>query len=272
MKKPTSAYLICATPRTGSTLLCDLLRSTGVAGIPREYFNRGFVPFNRARWRAATDAKYYAGLMRHGLTRNGVFGSKVMFMETRLLEAIIRAAHGLPELPAVEGNWVESWDPDPEVLAEGLPGLRYVRIRRDDVYRQAISYFTAQKTKLWSWEGEEWQAGEVPDDLQEIAHLEYHLKDGDPKWDAWLERHGISALLVTYEDLSADPVGVTEGVLAFLGIESTVPLVATLRKQAGARSEELYERYRAARAAGEVTLCCPREQREAAAAKTDVPA
>ena len=32
------SYLVCATPRSGSTLLCELLRDTGVAGRPEEYF------------------------------------------------------------------------------------------------------------------------------------------------------------------------------------------------------------------------------------------
>ena len=32
------AYLVCATPRSGSTLLCELLKETGVAGRPEEYF------------------------------------------------------------------------------------------------------------------------------------------------------------------------------------------------------------------------------------------
>src|SRR5205814_9813031 len=32
------AYLLCGTPRTGSTLLCGLLRSTDVAGRPESYF------------------------------------------------------------------------------------------------------------------------------------------------------------------------------------------------------------------------------------------
>jgi len=35
---PTYAYLVCSTPRSGSTLLCELLKSTGVAGRPDEYF------------------------------------------------------------------------------------------------------------------------------------------------------------------------------------------------------------------------------------------
>jgi trehalose 2-sulfotransferase len=34
------AYLICATPRTGSSLLCGLLESAGVAGHPESYFRQ----------------------------------------------------------------------------------------------------------------------------------------------------------------------------------------------------------------------------------------
>jgi LPS sulfotransferase NodH len=35
------SYLICATtPRTGSSLLCGLLDSTGIAGHPESYFRR----------------------------------------------------------------------------------------------------------------------------------------------------------------------------------------------------------------------------------------
>lgn len=33
-----AAYLVCGTPRTGSTLLCGLLAATGVAGKPESYF------------------------------------------------------------------------------------------------------------------------------------------------------------------------------------------------------------------------------------------
>jgi LPS sulfotransferase NodH len=32
------AYLVCATPRTGSTLICEMLRQTGRLGLPREHF------------------------------------------------------------------------------------------------------------------------------------------------------------------------------------------------------------------------------------------
>jgi len=32
------SYLICPTPRSGSTLLCEPLEGTGIAGRPDEYF------------------------------------------------------------------------------------------------------------------------------------------------------------------------------------------------------------------------------------------
>jgi trehalose 2-sulfotransferase len=35
---PVRSYLVCATPRSGSTLVCQALKGTGVAGRPEEYF------------------------------------------------------------------------------------------------------------------------------------------------------------------------------------------------------------------------------------------
>ena len=36
-----TSYLVCATPRSGSTLLCKTLAETGVAGDPEEFFEAG---------------------------------------------------------------------------------------------------------------------------------------------------------------------------------------------------------------------------------------
>ncbi|MBA2364790.1 MAG: hypothetical protein H0V86_14810, partial [Chloroflexia bacterium] len=38
---PHTSYLICGTPRSGSFLLCEALKNTGLAGMPEEYFWRG---------------------------------------------------------------------------------------------------------------------------------------------------------------------------------------------------------------------------------------
>src|SRR3954466_9998090 len=36
--KPENSYLVCGTPRSGSTLVCECLKATGVAGRPEEYY------------------------------------------------------------------------------------------------------------------------------------------------------------------------------------------------------------------------------------------
>ena len=38
MKLPKASYLVCASPRSGTELLCRGLAGTGVAGRPQEYF------------------------------------------------------------------------------------------------------------------------------------------------------------------------------------------------------------------------------------------
>src|SRR5579872_7291023 len=48
--QPQISYLVCGTPRCGSSLLCETLKNTGIAGRPEEYFWRGDEPFWRERW------------------------------------------------------------------------------------------------------------------------------------------------------------------------------------------------------------------------------
>jgi LPS sulfotransferase NodH len=114
-------YLLCATPRSGSNYLCELLASTGRLGTPREYFN--------ATGRRAYDDPAYpedpreelARVLTTGSTTNGVYGVKVHpFQLAPLLDRV---------------------DPFAE-----LPRLRAVRIRRLDRLGQALSWARAQQT------------------------------------------------------------------------------------------------------------------------------
>src|SRR3954453_9104678 len=50
MVPPWGSYLICATPRSGSTLLAQLLASTGLAGTPIEYFHEERMATLRDEW------------------------------------------------------------------------------------------------------------------------------------------------------------------------------------------------------------------------------
>src|SRR4051812_48257017 len=100
--RPRLAYLVCATERSGSTLLCELLGSTGIAGRPEEYFE-----YLAATGRARQPREYFPpdadpgilellaplepplepgdwearlrDALERGTTPNGVFGSKMMW-------------------------------------------------------------------------------------------------------------------------------------------------------------------------------------------------
>src|SRR6266480_4945641 len=93
--EPHTSYLICATPRSGSTLLCEALENTGLPRHPKEYFetlgNRAVLDllgdYSRlddeygepTLWDGADYANYLMWVRQAGTTPNGVFGAKMMW-------------------------------------------------------------------------------------------------------------------------------------------------------------------------------------------------
>ncbi|HEX7161028.1 MAG TPA: Stf0 family sulfotransferase [Trebonia sp.] len=82
----TGSYLICATPRTGSSLLCGLLDSTGVAGHPESWFRRQDEREFAVGWGIADPsdgtfsyADYFRAAAAAGSTPNGVFAARIMW-------------------------------------------------------------------------------------------------------------------------------------------------------------------------------------------------
>ena len=111
LEKPT-AYLVLASQRSGSTLLVESLRATGVAGEPQEFFQ--YLPQPREWFADVTDesilrlldpivegkpdiapAEIWRDYIRTvGHTPNGVWGGKLMWNQTPLL---LQRAKDLPE-------------------------------------------------------------------------------------------------------------------------------------------------------------------------------
>ena len=78
-----TCYFICATPRSGSWLLANGIRATGIAGAPEEYFDER----NYSYWRAELDitdsSEFYQKIRIAGTTSNGVFGAKSAVLSIR---------------------------------------------------------------------------------------------------------------------------------------------------------------------------------------------
>ena len=132
------SYVLCGTPRTGSTLLCSLLTSTGVLGRPESYFREP----DEASWAArlgvphdgsqVRDYRAFAHAVRAAATTdNGVFGARVMWGS---LERIVAGLEG------------SSRQSDLAVLQGAFGPLRFVHLRREDVLAQAVSWYRAEQT------------------------------------------------------------------------------------------------------------------------------
>lgn len=232
------AYLVCATPRSGSTLLCELLKGTGVAGRPEEYFetlrSTGYPRQPRQYFDGVPEVQAllpevdpgtperefdWDAVLRAGTTPNGVFGAKVMWSHLEDL------------WPRLGGR----------ALEDVLPDLRYVRVSRADRVAQAVSLWIAIQTQRWRDEGGDHETHEPIYNSTAIRHLVEQLTAHELAWDEWLV--GRDAIDVPYETLAASPGATVSALLERLGIEGRAPDALGMRRQSGERSREWIERY-----------------------------
>jgi len=234
----TESYFICATPRTGSSLLLGLLASTGLAGVPESYFRQPDEQLWADRWGIpgpADPAFDYQAFVRAavvaGTTPNGVFGAKLMW--GTLDELVAKLA------PRAEGQ-------DLAVLEAAFGPVRFVHLRREDELAQAVSWLRAEQTGAW-------RAGEPGGTAAEPHYVEARITalldtvaEHNAAWRAWFARYGITPHEITYEQLTADLTGTTRGVLTFLGLdpEAGGPIQPRHRRQADRVNEEWATRYR----------------------------
>ncbi|WP_088289414.1 Stf0 family sulfotransferase [Kineosporia sp. A_224] len=223
MSEP-SGYLLCGTPRTGSTLLCSLLRSTGVLGRPESYFREP----DEAAWarrlgvgvaaeRAADYPSYVRAVRAAATTGNGVFAARVMW------GSLDRVVHGLGGQPG---------DHEIRALEGALGPLVFVHLRRLDVVAQAVSWCRAEQTGYWQ------DGDSALREPYEDAHLLRRLHDTvlahEAAWSSWFDRHALRPLEVSYEEIVAEPGDVVRRIAEHVGvvIPSTWQPVLEHRRQA----------------------------------------
>jgi LPS sulfotransferase NodH len=225
-----SYYLICSTPRTGSNVLCELLRLNG-AGVPMEYFHRRkYMPLLAKRYGLAstrgenkefTFEQYIEALKRHRTSPNGYFGIKVHWSQ---YEWVDRACE----------------------LEDLLPELAYVLITREDELAQAVSASKAAYSRQWH-SGQEQQT-EYRYDEEHIKGCLGLFRKHNRKWRQLFESRGIRPLHVTYERLVSSTRDVVEELLDFLkvpyrNIQSDLDDL-TIKRQFDAINQDWIDRYK----------------------------
>jgi LPS sulfotransferase NodH len=230
------SYIIASVQRSGTHLLGSILRSTGVAGSPDEYFLSKPEETWEKRWGEPSRVAYIQRVLRQNTAANGVFGIVVMWS---YFERMLRM---LQEIPAYK-NLNEA-----ELLAAVFDKPKYIWMRRRNHVEQAISWEIACQTGFWTQTGEE--------KLQPRAVRKFNFKvidewcnriaEHEARWENYFGENQIEPLVLFYEDVVASHRTAAERVLEFLrlpippGMEIPPPAV---EKQATRISQEWTESY-----------------------------
>ena len=201
------AFIICGTPRTGSTLLCNLLASTNVAGNPNSFFMSQINPQWVKQWDLPSRGNmsesdfsdaYLKAVVKAGKGGTEVFGLRLMRDNLEGLSAFLDQI--FPHLSS-----------DKARLEKAFGNILYIHLFRENKLAQAISLVKAEQTGLWhiapdGTEIERLAPSKEPEyDFDRIAREVMQLEQYDAAWVSWFSQQGIEPLRVDYESLSANP-------------------------------------------------------------------
>lgn len=249
--KHTQSYILCATPRSGSTLFCDLLADTGVAGRPDSFFRRQSIPWwthhlniSVAEWadEHEFDQSYLAAVQQEGSGGTQVFGMRLMWESVSDLSKRLGSIY--PGLPSDSARFRSAF---------GTP--IYVHLSREDKVAQAVSRLKAEQTGLWHIAGdgterERLKPGQAPVyDVQGLSEQVAELEAHDAAWTNWFVQQGIQPVRITYEALSTEPQAALATVLSALGLNPTIAgtVESKTAKLADSESREWVTRFRTER-------------------------
>ncbi len=225
-------YVICSTPRTGSTLLCELLTSTGIAGVPHSYFRSQDIDRRAADWGLPPDRtfeSYSKAVRRFTSSENGVLGLRVMWGTLDELLSELRPVHGnLDDLAVLEAEFGD---------------ISFIHLKRGDLVGQAISLFKAEESNYWHSTQPDYSNIEVHYNYDEIKRRVDSLKNDDAAWIEWFRRVGVEPFSITYEQLELDAEDTARSVLRHLDLDYSGEFVAPNEKLADEQTELWRERY-----------------------------
>ncbi|MDQ2860491.1 MAG: Stf0 family sulfotransferase [Pseudomonadota bacterium] len=182
----------CIGGRTGSYYLAEQMLRHGAV------ITEGFLEtriFNICKRNHLSGLQDYCERHLEENAVNGIFGFKGGFGS---LATLILAG----EFPAR----IEAW--------------KFVHLSREDTLKQAISFVIAKESKSWrSFEAIKKDLTDDDFDPAAIAQEMGSIANQGRVWEEVFQLFGIDPLRILYEDLAADPAGVTATVAAYVGLD-----------------------------------------------------
>jgi trehalose 2-sulfotransferase len=243
------SYVICTSPRSGSTLLCGLLAATGIAGNPASYFYDPSVE----EWRAdlgvdldsnATEREVLEAVLRvvvyKGRNGTSLFGLR-------------QQAGGLAFLCEQLAVLYPQEATDAGRFRQAFGAMQFIHLTRPDKIEQAVSFVKAKQTGLWhvAPDGSELERNaphsEPSYDSEQLRACVETMTAYDRDWNNWFLREGIEPVRIIYDDLAADPVGILRYIMSCLGLDRTAAdgIAPGVKKLADETNENWVARFRA---------------------------
>jgi LPS sulfotransferase NodH len=238
-------YVVCATPRVGSTHLCEALGRVPGAGAPQEWFGRPRIHQLAGRWGLRspestvddpklTDPPRFLEHVRTEAESSGVLALKVHWNQIEWA----RSHLGL----------------DPMAMVDGRGDVRFVRLYRDDLIAQTVSSFIASVTKVYVRRAEGQAVGDdefvdvaratprydfelLLSVFEELASIEYG-------WGPFFQERGTVPHTLSYEELDSDLPGAVNGVLDYLGLPRQEVVTSPMAPQRTAVNRAMADQFR----------------------------
>lgn len=253
---PFRSYVICTSPRSGSTLLCKLLTATGIAGNPDSYFHTPSIDdwlrkFDLTAEETASEQEVLSSLFTaaqaRGSAGTGIFGLR---LQRDSFDFFTQQA----------GRLNPGLSNDAARFQAAFGKTLFIHLTRTDKIDQAISFVKATRSGLWhrasdGTELERLSPPQEPDyDAAEIARKLSELTALDEEWEAWFTKEEIAPLRITYDEVSVDPIGTLARVLKALRLDPAAAkgVEPATAKLADATSMNWKERFLAERLGAEL--------------------
>ncbi len=232
--KTTKSYFICFTVRSGSSLLCQLLAETQIAGTPQEHFHHNLGPDNPQGDDIPDYQEYIDGLFDQYTTPNGVYGAKVGGGQWK---------HLISRVKSMTGNQNKS---SYDAIHDLFPDLHYIWLTRRNKVRQAVSHWMAIQSGRW---GSQQSATNLEPEynFNAIDSLAQELFIREAVWGDYFAQNKIVPHVVVYEDYIQNTTQAVEDILDFLNIDRPAGFTMPEPKHerlANSLSEEWVQRYR----------------------------
>ena len=229
-------YIICATQRSGSTLLCSFLSNLRIAGQPEEFL----LPEREVEFPFSTEnyADYVCQLLDHFATSNGVSGVKIM---NNTWEYVLGRLREQPEFAKLS---------EAEIVERLFPNVKFIFMTRRNKFRQAISLSRAEKSRVWEKHNQILQKQSPVQTQLHPFYLKSALKrvhEREQTWIDFFKRNDIQPLEIEYETLVKSFQTMVPRVLDFIDIEYPTDLKVEqnkFKKQADMYTEFLIMYYR----------------------------